>query len=80
MVELAPEAALGTALDLLMVEGSAQLHQRRRPNPVMLQHAGVTLESGASAPCPVEALEHRQGLSLALSQRMVDRPVQLRKS
>merc|ERR1719412_2091714 len=41
----------------------------------MLLPAGLTLGSGASALCPVEAPEPKPGRSPALSQRMAARPV-----
>jgi len=62
----------GIALDLWMVELNAPLRAKLRPSLVMPLLAGLTLETGQSAHCHAEALELKQGQSLASSPRMVD--------
>ena len=55
-----------------MVELNAPLRAKLRPSLVMPLLAGLTLETGQSAHCHAEALELKQGQSLASSPRMVD--------
>jgi len=55
-----------------MVELNAPLKVKLRPSLVMPLLAGLTLETGQSAHCHAEALELKQGQSLASSPRMVD--------
>merc|ERR1712223_1582568 len=45
---------------------------RKRTKTVMLPLAGLTSETGQSVHCHAEALELKQGQSLALSPRMAD--------
>ena len=55
-----------------MVELNAPLRAKLRPSLVMPLLAGLTLETGQSAHCHAEALELKQGQSLASSPRMAD--------
>ena len=58
---------------LRMVDFHALLKTlRKKTKTVMLPLAGRTLETGQNAPCPVVALEVKQGQSLASSPRMAD--------